>query len=72
MIDLNQDDISLSAIYFGSHLTLVMEGMRVHQPLGSLYFGFIYITETAFDEDKLPSCRGCTFRRSAKESTIGD
>lgn len=70
MIDLNQDDISLFAVYFESHLTFVMESMRVHHTLGLLYFGFIYITEIAFDEYKLLSFQDYAFRRSEKKTIM--
>ena len=39
--------------------------------MGQFVFGFLYIIEIAFDEDKFPNCQDCTFRRYEKESTIG-
>lgn len=70
MIDLNQEDISLFAVYFESRLTFVTESMRVHHTLGLFYFGFISVTEIAVDEYKWLSYQDCAFRRSEKESLM--
>lgn len=39
--------------------------------MAQFIFGFHYLIEIAFDEDKFPNCQDCTFRRYEKESTIG-